>query len=142
VLSGAYTESTLLVEGHGNSDLYRRRFQRGHFCVLAQVGHKGAGFVWGQLGGPHIEERYGFEIGVRPDEVFYYDLYIRPEYRGLGVVEELIYALSVHSREIGALALVAIVELQNRRSIAVHKRLGMKCGRTHYFVSTNKIAVN
>jgi GNAT superfamily N-acetyltransferase len=128
---------TALSQVQDKEDLFAARFRRGDVCVVATVGGEGVGYVWAQHGGVHREERFGFPVPVGPHQIYYYDLFVRNEYRRGGLFRALLHRLEVHARDVGATELCAIVEWQNKRSIQVHRRFGMLPRSTHIFVCLN-----
>lgn len=128
-----------IVQLKNSEELFKKRLSVGHACIVARNGLESLGYVWAHRGGSHKEERYGFELEVQPHQLYYYDMYIRPESRGQGVFEELVRALSELARAEGASELYCIVESQNKRSMAAHKRLGMIAGHACFFLRIGRM---
>jgi GNAT superfamily N-acetyltransferase len=116
-------------------DLFAERFRRGDVCVVASVDGESAGYVWAQHGGVHREERFGFPVPVGPSQIYYYDLFVRSEFRGRGLFRALLHRLELYARHVGATELCAIVEWQNKRSNELHRRFGMRPRSKHFFVN-------
>jgi ribosomal protein S18 acetylase RimI-like enzyme len=109
-------------------DTFRDRLNKGFFSAVIYVDNVPVGYVWGQVGpGQHREERYGFVINVETDEVYDFDSYIDPEYRGLGLMKYLTQEFIERAKnEYSKSCVTAIVEKTNLRSVRIHERLGFK----------------
>jgi GNAT superfamily N-acetyltransferase len=112
--------------------IYRRRLDAGLFAVLAYAESVPVGFVWGDLRRTHLEERFGYEIELAPDDVYSFDNFVAPDRRRMGVWKALLTGfIDYVSRVTNRKSIAVIVELTNRRSIFAHERLGYRKESLH-----------
>ncbi|OEY67753.1 GNAT family N-acetyltransferase [Marinobacter sp. X15-166B] len=119
-------ELTMLNEIKNSPEVFGNRLKTGDkFAIVVCVDGVPAGYAWGDLAAVHIEERFGFHIPVNPDEVYYFDSFIKPEYRGKGLLNNLLCAFVDYAQDRKQRKhITAIIEKENKRSVAVHEAKG------------------
>ena len=117
-------------------DRFRERIARGDFAYLALRDGAPAGYMWICTSPTVNEERYGFPIMVRATDVYGYDYFVLPSFRGQGVLAALHAGVlkDCGSNETKH-AVMIIIEASNRRSIKACRRIGFRRHTRHCAVS-------
>lgn len=116
-----------LLKVKNKRDIFQARLDNGIFATLIYYDGAPVGYVWGQLHSPHYEERYGFLVELRQDDVYDFDSYIDPAYRGLGLRKYLLNEFIRFAREEhGKRNMTAIIEKDNLNSVKIHEGMGYK----------------
>lgn len=117
-----------ILKVHDKREIFRARLlNEGVFATLLYYDGVPVGYVWGQLHSPHCEERYGFLVDFKQEDVYYFDSYIDSRYRGLGLLKYLLNEFIKFAREDqGKKNMTAIIEKNNTSSVKVHEGMGYK----------------
>lgn len=122
----------LLVDVQDKTSRFVERLRRGDVAYVASVEGRPVGYVWLQVTTAHVEERFGFTIRLQHGDVYDFDSFVCPEFRGRGILRTLHIRLVEDLRaRSGHLALAAIIELHNKRSIRAYSFLGFRRAETH-----------
>jgi L-amino acid N-acyltransferase YncA len=107
-------------------DIFSNRLSQGDkFAVVVYVDNIPVGYVWGDLAPIHFEEMYEFEFPLAAADVYCFDSYIDPEFRGMGLNKYLFnsfieHAMSTHNRTF----MIAFIAIDNQKSVAIHEGMG------------------
>lgn len=100
------------------------RLNQGDVCYAACQRARLVGYLWisiHQFIVPHL----GRQFMVNPDEIYYYDAFTIPEYRGKGINPALAQYSSIEaSREYGRVYGLYYVQAENRSSLKVMEKIG------------------
>lgn len=114
-----------LIRVQDKPDIFAERFQMGHYGFVAYVNNDPVAYLWGQEGPVHVERRFGFEVPIKDNQVFYYDSYTIPEWRKSGVGRALIQeSIDFFKNGLGKSELIAIIETGNLVSQKTYERMG------------------
>jgi GNAT superfamily N-acetyltransferase len=117
-------------------DVFRERFKMNHFCVLTFVDNEAVSYLWGQLGSVHVEKRYGFEVPIAENQVFYYDSYTRPDWRKKGLARLLVNEMAFYCKgRFNKSELITIIEISNMVSRRAYEKIGFLKDRLEFFIN-------
>lgn len=103
------------------------------FAVVVYSESAPVGYVWGDLSTLHVEERFGFEVKLNPNDVYDFDSYIKPEFRGTGLRKYLLYTFVDYSlNDVNRHFITAIIEKDNKNSVQIHERMGYLRSSLHF----------
>lgn len=110
--------------------LFEQRLKEGSQVLFLHVDGQLAGYLWAQRGDRHVEQRYGYVIPLRPDEIFVYDIFIHAPFRGMGLLRHLFDAFIGQVADLYHVKRVVLtIDRNNAHSIRVHRKLGYKRGK-------------
>ena len=112
----AFLENLAQAAARSHED-YRRRIAQ------ASVGRSLAQFV-ADPGGPLIGHAGGTVMAEHPGTTVVFAVYVTPERRGTGVLDELVEAVARWSRSVGRNQLMLEVVVGNDRAVRAYERLG------------------
>lgn len=115
------------VASEGMTDalkVYHQRMPGGELCYTVRVDGKLAAFVWLAMR-ESVSSNLGSRFLLKPDEVYLYDTFTLPEYRGRGYCAYLTaVACQEVSKEYGKKAEIVLIRHNNHASLRAHHKLG------------------
>lgn len=102
----------------------RRRLDEGQQCFVAWHDRRVIHAGWAVTGRARIEY-LSTEIALAPDEVYAYEVFTSPAFRGLGVSPAGMLAMTRYFRDRGYRCVLTVILPENRSGV----RLGEKVGR-------------
>jgi len=110
-----------LLPSEDRTALYLRRAERGQLCFVALVDDKPVALNW--LAFRREVDEDG-TVEMADDEVYCFDAFTVPEWRGHAIHTELLSRMLEHARAAGYRTAYTQVVHANRRSSKTHERLG------------------
>jgi RimJ/RimL family protein N-acetyltransferase len=108
---------------HRRKRVLEARRRRGDTCVIARLGTRIVGFAW-LARGPWVLRDAGLKFGLdRQTEAIVYDFFTAVEYRGRGIMQQMIRRLAEVAKAQGRERLYARAERGNLSSIAAMERV-------------------
>lgn len=119
--------------------VFRGRLMMGHVAVAMVRQGEAIAYLWADGGGSHREQRFGYKIPLSASELFYYDSFVEPQFRGKGLLRQMLVFLSEFGNEkLGKPRLVATIDMSNLNSRRVHKSLGFAPVASGAFIQTSQ----
>jgi len=116
--------------------VYERRFDKGEICFGAFVRQELVHFLWVKLDGIARTDRESFEYKVPPNEIYVYDVFTQPNYRGQSIYGRTLYHIHKLYREASDTkidTIGVIINYENLPSIIAHERNGFrKCALVRF----------
>lgn len=106
----------------------RRRLDQGHRCFAAWYEDRIVHVGWAAVRGAWVEY-LGCEFPLGPGDVYQFDSYTTPAFRGLDLAAARIAWMALFFRDVGARRLLAVVWPENRRAFRPLEKVGYRrCG--------------
>lgn len=108
--------------------LVRRRLKNGELCFVAEANGKIVHFNWIGLFknmGIYREEPVRFLKIDRSKYAYSYNIYTRPEFRGMGIMASTLFFIEKYLKKIGYEKIISCVGEKNIASIKVHEKMAV-----------------
>jgi len=92
---------------------FKARLDRGHMCIGCFDEGRGVGYIWIATG-TEIDRTLGLHVRPKRDQVYGFDLFVLPDYRGRAVGYWLVRSWLDHARRLGKRRATGIVLSTNR----------------------------
>jgi GNAT superfamily N-acetyltransferase len=126
---GLLTEGDLAVYQNFRPDQdsseIKERMRQGHRCYVSWHEGRIVDASWLATGRVHIPYLRR-DLVLEPGDVYVYDSYTAPHYRGRSLYSAKVAFIMRHCKEKGYVRNVAVIAIENKEPLAVTRRLGIK----------------
>lgn len=116
-------ESVFRGESINNGHLFKERLQKGDMCCCVIVRGKAVSYCWMAQDSAYIGE-ISKKIILKNDEIYLFDGFTKPEYRGKGFFTKTLSFILCYGREKGYQRALIFALSSNKSSIAAIKKTG------------------
>jgi len=123
----------LVNEGHLNVDILADRLKKGDICCCASFQGETVSYCWIAASRAHIGE-IGKEMRLKENEIYLYDAYTKPEFRGNNLCPKILTSILNYGRLRGYQRVLIFALSSNSSSITAIKKAGFDRFQSVYFL--------